>query len=121
MALVYKAIFKPIWSYGIQLWGSASKSNIEILGEISSKSPLLHYRCPWYVPNSCIVRDLSIMTVQAAIGYHSNKCKARMKLHHPPPARHKISCYSQPLAGLKDLSPAIFQPGFKARVSRKQL
>jgi hypothetical protein len=27
--LVYKVILKPIWTYGIQLWGSASISNIE--------------------------------------------------------------------------------------------
>jgi hypothetical protein len=29
--LVYKAILKPIWTYGIQLWGTISNSNIEIL------------------------------------------------------------------------------------------
>jgi hypothetical protein len=29
--LIYKAILKPIWTYRIQLWGTASTSNIEIL------------------------------------------------------------------------------------------
>jgi hypothetical protein len=29
--LLYKAVLKPIWTYGIQLWGTASNSNIEIL------------------------------------------------------------------------------------------
>jgi hypothetical protein len=29
--LLYKTIRKPIWTYGIQLWGTASTSNIEIL------------------------------------------------------------------------------------------
>jgi hypothetical protein len=29
--LIYKTILKPIWTYGIQLWGMASTSNIEIL------------------------------------------------------------------------------------------
>jgi hypothetical protein len=29
--LVYKAMLKPIWTYGIQLWGAASTSNKEIL------------------------------------------------------------------------------------------
>jgi hypothetical protein len=29
--LIYKTILKPIWTYGIQLWGTASTSNIEIL------------------------------------------------------------------------------------------
>jgi hypothetical protein len=27
---IYKAILKPIWTYGIQLWGTVSTSNIEI-------------------------------------------------------------------------------------------
>jgi hypothetical protein len=29
--VLYKTILKPIWTYGIQLWGTASTSNIEIL------------------------------------------------------------------------------------------
>jgi hypothetical protein len=29
--LLYKSILKPIWIYGIRLWGTASASNIEIL------------------------------------------------------------------------------------------
>jgi hypothetical protein len=29
--LLYKAVLKPIWTYGIHLWGTASNSNIEIL------------------------------------------------------------------------------------------
>jgi hypothetical protein len=28
---IYKAILKPIWTYGIQIWGTTSNSNIEIL------------------------------------------------------------------------------------------
>jgi hypothetical protein len=26
--LIYRTVIKPIWSYGIELWGRASKSNI---------------------------------------------------------------------------------------------
>jgi hypothetical protein len=35
--LVYKAILKPIWTYGAPLWGSASTSNIEILQRSQNK------------------------------------------------------------------------------------
>ena len=28
--LVYKVILKPVWTYGIQLWGTASNSNLAI-------------------------------------------------------------------------------------------
>jgi hypothetical protein len=29
--LIYEAILKPTWTYGIQFWGTASTSNTEIL------------------------------------------------------------------------------------------
>lgn len=31
--LLYKTILKRVWTYGIQLWGTASNSNIEILND----------------------------------------------------------------------------------------
>ena len=39
--LLYKAIIKPIWLYGIQLWATASSSNIEKLprSQIIKTSP----------------------------------------------------------------------------------
>jgi hypothetical protein len=36
--LIFKTILKPIWAYGIQLWGTTSKSNIEILERFQSKA-----------------------------------------------------------------------------------
>jgi hypothetical protein len=36
--LIYKTILKPIWSYGIKLWGTASTSNIGILERFQSKA-----------------------------------------------------------------------------------
>jgi hypothetical protein len=62
---------EPIWSYGIQLWGSASKSNIKVLETFQAKALRSITDAPWYVPNSFIAHDLSIVTVKAAIGYHS--------------------------------------------------
>jgi hypothetical protein len=35
--LLYKTILKPIWTYGIQLWDTASTSNIEILERFQAK------------------------------------------------------------------------------------
>jgi len=32
--LIYKTILKPVWTYGIELWGCANKSNIAIIAEI---------------------------------------------------------------------------------------
>jgi hypothetical protein len=39
--LISKVAIKPIWTYGIQLWGAASTSNIEILERFQSKA--LHF------------------------------------------------------------------------------
>jgi hypothetical protein len=36
--LLYKTILKPIWTYGIQLWGTASTSNVEILERFQLKA-----------------------------------------------------------------------------------
>jgi hypothetical protein len=55
--LLYKTILKPIWTYGIQLWGTASTSNIEILERFQSKVLRIIVDAPWYVPNSLIRRD----------------------------------------------------------------
>jgi hypothetical protein len=35
--LTYKAVIKPIWSYGTELWGGTSKSNIVITQKSQSK------------------------------------------------------------------------------------
>jgi hypothetical protein len=62
--LLYKTIPKPIWTYGIQLWGTASTSNIEILERFQSKVLRSIVDGPWYVLNSLIRRDLSCPTVK---------------------------------------------------------
>jgi hypothetical protein len=49
--LVYKGILKPIWTYGVQLWGSASDSNIETLERFQSKVLRIFTDAQWYVPN----------------------------------------------------------------------
>jgi hypothetical protein len=52
--LLYKTILKPIWTYGIQLWGTASTSNIEILERFQSKALCMIVDATWYVPNTLI-------------------------------------------------------------------
>jgi hypothetical protein len=52
--LLYKAILKPIWSYGIQLWGTASTSNIEILERFQAKA-LKGHNCRTVVHPKCSV------------------------------------------------------------------
>jgi hypothetical protein len=70
--LLYKTIPKPIWTYGIQLWGTASTSNIEILERFQSKALRMIVDAPSYVPNTLIQRDLQIPSVKEEIGHYSS-------------------------------------------------
>jgi hypothetical protein len=62
--LTYKIMLKPIWTYRIQLWGTASTSNTEILEHCQSKTLPMIVDTPWYVPNTVMRRDLQIPTVE---------------------------------------------------------
>jgi hypothetical protein len=79
--LIYKAILKPIWTYGIQLWGTTSNSNIEILERFQSKVLRLIVKAPWYVPNSILRKDLRIPSVKEEIIRFSSHYNVRIIVH----------------------------------------
>jgi hypothetical protein len=73
--LVYKEILKPVWTYGIQPWGTASTSNIEILDRFQSKTLRTITDAPWYVPNTVIQRDLQV----TAVKHEARKCSVNYR------------------------------------------
>jgi hypothetical protein len=79
--LIYKTILKPIWTYGIQLWGTASTSSTEILERFQSKALRMIVDAPWYVPNTVIRRDFQIPTVKEEIRHYSSQYSARHSAH----------------------------------------
>jgi hypothetical protein len=79
--LIYKTILKPIWAYGIQMWGTASTSNIEILERFQSKVLRMITDAPWYVPNTVIGKDLQIQTVKHEISRYSYHYSKRLSMH----------------------------------------
>ena len=81
---LYKAVIKPIWTYGIQLWGTASNSNIEILQRFQSKTLRSLIDAPWYVTNETIHRDLKIPTVKEEIAKYSNRYIKRINKRRNP-------------------------------------
>ena len=62
--LVYKVILKPVWAYGIQLWDTASNSNLEILERFQSKVLRIITEAPWFIPNTVIKHDFQVPTVK---------------------------------------------------------
>ena len=82
--LLYKTILKPIWTYGISVWGTAAKSNLDILQRFQSKTLRMCVGAPWFVTNDTIHHDLSIPTVYETI--RETSCNYRQRLaNHPNP------------------------------------
>jgi hypothetical protein len=67
--LVYEVILKPIWTCGMQLWGSASISNIEILEMERFQGKVLRMitDAPWYVMSMVLRPDLQMTSVKEEI------------------------------------------------------
>jgi hypothetical protein len=79
--LLYKTILKSIWTYGIQLWGMAFSSNIEILERFQFKALRLIVDAPWYVSNLHIRRDLQLPSIKEEISRSSLHYYNRLTTH----------------------------------------
>jgi hypothetical protein len=78
---MYKAVLKPIWTYWLQLWGTASSSCIKLLERFKSKVLRMIVDAPWYVPNAIIRTDLQTSTVKEEIHHYSCQYSARLSVH----------------------------------------
>lgn len=78
---IYKTILKPVWTYGIQLWGSTSNSNIEILERFQTKIIRTMLDIPHYISNKYILNDLKINSVRKEINIISERCKKKLQDH----------------------------------------
>jgi len=61
--LLYKTVIRPLWSYGIQVWGPAKPSNIHPIQSFQNITLRIITGAPWYVTNESIHNDLQIETV----------------------------------------------------------
>jgi len=79
--LLYEAILKPIWTYGIQLWGTAANSNIEIIEIQRCQNKYLRFivNAPWYATNDILYHDLNVPYVRDEIKKLSQRYSDRLK------------------------------------------
>jgi hypothetical protein len=82
--LLYKSIITPIWTYGIELWGYACKSNIAVIQGCQSKTSRAIFDAPRYVTNDMLHKDLDIPTVQEVIHGRNIKHRANLESHSNP-------------------------------------
>jgi hypothetical protein len=69
--LIYKCILKPIWTYGIQLWGCAKPSNTKIIQRLHSNILGTITNAPWYVSNFTLNNDFQIPFITEEIKRYS--------------------------------------------------
>jgi hypothetical protein len=65
--LLYKTIIKPIWIYGTELWGCASKSHIAKMQRSQSKILRMITNAPRYVTNQSLHDDLKVPLIKDVI------------------------------------------------------
>jgi hypothetical protein len=54
---IYKAIIRPVWTYGIELWGCSKPFNTKILQTFQSKTLRKLANAPWYISNVTLHND----------------------------------------------------------------
>jgi hypothetical protein len=79
---ICKAVIKPIWSYGAELWGCVSKFNIVIM----QRSKILRAiaNAPRYVTNRTLHTDFNIPYVSDVIHERINKYHNNLEAHPNP-------------------------------------
>jgi hypothetical protein len=65
--MLYQQVLKPIWTYGIQLWGCTSQSNRNIIQRIQNRVIRGIVDAPWYIRNDTLHKDLDMETVDSVI------------------------------------------------------
>lgn len=80
-ATIYKVILMPIRTYGIQLWGTASNSNIDILERFQTKTLRKLLNILWYISNRFLYHELHVPTVRDEIQTYSKRYQERLAKH----------------------------------------
>jgi len=79
--LLYNQILKPVWTYGIQLWGCTKPSNVDITQRFQNKVLRNNVDAPWFVRNSDLNRDLEVEVVGREIQIFAWKHEERLHQH----------------------------------------
>ncbi|KAH8394243.1 hypothetical protein KR215_010216, partial [Drosophila sulfurigaster] len=102
--LVYKTIIKPIWTYGIQLWGTACKSNCRNIQRLQNKALRMVSNAHPYHDNSTIHEVLRVPWVKDEIRKVSTNYINRLH-NHPNTLAINILDNSQTVRRLKRKHP----------------
>jgi hypothetical protein len=71
--MLYKQILKPVWTYGIQLWGCTKHSNTDIIQRFQNKVLMNIIDAIWYMKNGDLHKELQMEMVTNEIGKFAKK------------------------------------------------
>jgi hypothetical protein len=82
--LIYKTVLKPMLTYGIELWGCATKSKIAVIQRYQSKLLRKITNAPWYVSNQTLHSDLHIPHVRTVFRERTANHHTNLNSHPNP-------------------------------------
>jgi hypothetical protein len=86
---------KPMWTYGIELWGCVSKSNAATIQRSQSKILRTIANAPCFVSNHTFHTDLNIPYVSEVINERSDKHLNKLESQPNP----LVETLTQPTSG----------------------
>jgi hypothetical protein len=100
--LIYKQVIRPAMTYGIQIWGTAKKSNINILQSFQSISLRVITGAPWFVSNQSLHNDLKILTLPELASQSYKKLHTAI-INHQNPLISNLRSLTNPINPLRRL------------------
>ena len=105
--LIYKTVLKPVWTYGIEMWGCASKTNAAVIQRCQSKLLRTMVNAPWYVSNHILHTDLRIPYVRTVFQERIAKHSTTLTSHpNPLPGTTTTANVQQKTQTTMDVWPA---------------
>ena len=88
-------VIRPIWTYGVELWGSTKPSNSSRIQSLQSKILRKILNAPYFVTNKLIHTDLNVpyvadlaqtryLSLHSKLRNHSNPLVSRLASHSIP-------------------------------------
>ncbi|VVC30826.1 Pre-C2HC domain,Reverse transcriptase domain [Cinara cedri] len=82
--LIYKSLFKPMWTYGLQLWGNAKISNTNKIQTFQNKFLRLITNSPPYISNLTLHTDLKMKSIhEEAVAFYK-RFHSKLPSHSNP-------------------------------------
>lgn len=102
--LVYKQVIRPVWIYGIQLWGCTKKSNYACIQKFQNRVLRNMVNAPWYVRDKDLHRELQVEMVEDVIRKSAKSHEERLH-RHPNPEVLQLLANQDLLRRLKRTKP----------------